>query len=77
MPKTIDEVADEFFNGNLAEMARANSVTPQLLSKWKKKGYMVMDGILMSPRREIVDESGKRIRDPADKANGSPSNDKN
>jgi len=61
--KTIDEVAAQHFKGNLAAMARANGVTPQLLARWKARGYKVVSGVLYSPLRELVDANGERIRD--------------
>lgn len=63
MSKTIDDVAKEYFGGNLAAMARANAMQPALLSRHKAKGWIVVDGVLMSPRRELVDADGERIRD--------------
>jgi len=63
MSKTIDDIAKQYFGGNLAEMARANGMQPALLSRHKAKGWIVVDGVLMSPRRELVDANGNRIRE--------------
>ena len=63
MIKTIDQVAEEFFGGNLAAMARANNISAPLLSRYKAKGWVVVDGVLMTPRRELVDAQGKPIGD--------------
>lgn len=63
MSKTIDQIADDYFGGSLGKMAQVNNITPQLLSRWKKLGYVVVNGVVMSPRRELRDVDGNLIRD--------------
>jgi hypothetical protein len=63
MAKTIDEIAAQYFGGNLTRMAQANSMTPQLLSRYKAKGCVVIDGVLMKPWRSLVDANGQEITD--------------
>lgn len=70
MIKTIDQVAEEFFGGNLAAMARANKISAPLLSRYKAKGWIVVNGVLMSPRRELVDATGNPIGDRAGLVSG-------
>mgnify|MGYP001063214828 CR=1 FL=1 len=65
---TYDEFMDEFFNSttlsltdhiminhddNNAAFARKNNVLPQQVTEWKNKGFVVVDGKLYSPRREL------------------------
>lgn len=66
--KTIDQVAEQYFGGNLAAMARANNISAPLLSRYKSKGWVVVNGVLMTPRRQLVDANGNPIRDCADQS---------
>ncbi|HHA1396891.1 TPA: hypothetical protein ACOEOW_003870 [Enterobacter hormaechei subsp. xiangfangensis] len=61
MVKTIDQIANEFFGGNLKRMAIANDMQPSLLSRNKAAGWLVVNGVLMSPRRQLVDNEGRPI----------------
>lgn len=61
MAKTIKQIADEYYGGSMSKMAEANNVTQPLLSRWKAKGYVVVDGVLMSPRRTLLDADGNPI----------------
>lgn len=62
--KTIKQIADEYFGGSLTRLAEANNTTQQMVSRWKKLGYVVIDGVVMCPRRSLLDASGNPIRDP-------------
>lgn len=66
MSKTIDQVAKEHFGGVLSDMAKANGVTRQLLSRWKKKGWVISNGMIMRPYRQLVDAKGNAIHDEPD-----------
>ncbi|MEE9647981.1 hypothetical protein [Enterobacter soli] len=61
MVKTIDQIANEYFGGNLKRMAIANDMQPSLLSRNKAAGWLVVNGVLMSPRRQLVDSEGQPI----------------
>ena len=65
---TYDEFMIEFFNSpilsladhiminhndNNAAFARKNNVKPQQVTEWKNKGFVVADGKLYSPRRDL------------------------
>lgn len=49
----LTEYIEEYFDGNKAEFARVNEVTPQHVTKWVNGEYIVVDGKLYSPRREL------------------------
>ena len=59
--KTIEQVAADHFGGNIAQMARANDMQASLLYRHKAQGWLVVNGVLMSPRRQLVDADGKAI----------------
>lgn len=71
---TIDETAARHFGGNLTSMAIANDITPQLLSRWKRKGWLVADGVIMRPHRQLVDSNGNAIGGAAEKGEETPKN---
>ena len=39
--------------GNQAAFARKQGVKPQQVTQWIEKGFIVVDGVLYSPRREL------------------------
>jgi len=39
--------------GVSAALARSESVEPQQITKWKRKKYIVVDGVLYSPMRTL------------------------
>lgn len=39
--------------GNQAAFARAQDVKPQQVTQWIEKGFIVVDGVLYSPRRTL------------------------
>ena len=39
--------------GNQAAFAQSLNVKPQQITQWIKKGFIVVDGVLYSPRREL------------------------
>lgn len=49
----LTEYIEKYYSGNKAEFARDNDVIPQHVTKWVKGGYIVVDGIIYSPRREV------------------------
>lgn len=50
---TIIEYVNANFNGNQAAFARHMSVDAQTVRKWIRADWIVVDGALYSPRREI------------------------
>lgn len=44
---------EEKFDGNQAEFARHAGVMSQQVTQWIKKGFIVVNGTLYSPRRDI------------------------
>lgn len=49
----LTEYIEEYYAGNKAEFARDNDVIPQHVTKWVNGDYIVIDGKLYSPRREL------------------------
>ncbi|HDG1101530.1 TPA: hypothetical protein PCY80_000297 [Klebsiella aerogenes] len=47
------EYIDKNYGGNKSEFARSQGVLPQMVNKWINGDYIVIDGVLYSPRREI------------------------
>lgn len=43
----------EHFEGNQSAFAKHCDVKAQQVTVWLKKGFIVVDGVLFSPRREI------------------------
>ena len=39
--------------GNQAAFAQSVNVKPQQITQWIKKGFIVVDGVLYSPRRDL------------------------
>lgn len=53
--KLIDYI-DKYYGGNKSEFARVNDVLPQAITKWIAGDYIVIDGVLYSPRRELKEK---------------------
>ena len=47
------EYIEENYNGNQASFAQAQNVKPPQVTQWIKKGFVVFDGVLYSPRRTL------------------------
>ena len=41
------------YSGNQAAFARDNNIRPQQVTEWINKGFIVVNGVLYSPRREL------------------------
>ncbi|MEJ5074354.1 hypothetical protein WH357_18760 [Enterobacter ludwigii] len=50
----IVEYIDLYFEGNKSAFARRMNVTPQQVTKWVNDGWIIIDGQLYSPRRELA-----------------------
>lgn len=50
----LTEYIDKYYGGNKSEFARANGVMPQQVNNWINGNYVVIDGFLYSPRRELA-----------------------
>ena len=48
----IDYIAAKY-SGSQVEFAKAQGVMPQQVTQWIKKGFIVVDGLLYSPRRKL------------------------
>jgi len=51
--KIVDYI-DLYFEGNKSAFARRMNVTPQQVTKWVRDGWIILDGQLYSPRRELA-----------------------
>lgn len=59
---SIVEYIEIYFNGNKSEFARHMNVTPQQVTKWVNDGWIISDGRLYSPKRNVsVDNIMKEI----------------
>lgn len=50
---TLQEYINQHYNGSQAEFARAAGVQRQQVTQWISKKFIVVDGALYSPRREL------------------------
>lgn len=50
----LSEHIDLFFNGNKSAFAKSMSVTPQQVTKWVNDDWIIVDGNLYSPKRELA-----------------------
>ncbi len=50
---TLLEYIQQKFYGSQAEFARAQGVAPAQVTQWIKKGFIVVDDVLYSPRRKL------------------------
>lgn len=48
------EYINENFSGSQVEFAKYLDVKPQQITQWIGKGFIVVNGILYSPRRDIL-----------------------
>ncbi|MGG8042492.1 helix-turn-helix domain-containing protein [Klebsiella aerogenes] len=49
----LTEYIDKYYGGNKSEFARENGVMPQQVNNWVNGDYIVIAGVLYSPRREL------------------------
>lgn len=59
--QTIHEYVDFHHGGVLTEFAHSQGVSKQAVNGWIKKGFMIFDNRLYSPRRVFRDTSQRRI----------------
>lgn len=45
---------DTYYGGRQADFARAQGVQPAQVTQWIKKGFIVVEHVLYSPRRELA-----------------------
>jgi len=53
----LNDFINKYHSGNKAAFAEANGVLPQQVTQWVNKGFIVVGGILYSPRRELKNGS--------------------
>jgi hypothetical protein len=51
---TLTEHIQKQYGGNQAAFAQSQNVKPQQITQWIAKGFIVVDGVLYSPRRELI-----------------------
>jgi hypothetical protein len=51
--KLIDYIENKYC-GNQAAFAQSQNVKPQQITQWINKEFIVVDGVLYSPRRELT-----------------------
>lgn len=51
---SVQEVINGLYKGNNSAFARANGVSRQAVQKWIVDGWMIGNGYLYSPKREVV-----------------------
>lgn len=52
---TLADYIKAHYNGAKAEFAKAQGVKPPQVYQWLEKGFIVVDGVLYSPRRPLVE----------------------
>ena len=50
---TLDDYIDECHKGSQRNFAKAHGVKPPQVTQWLEKEFIVVDGVLYSPRREL------------------------
>ena len=50
---SLQEYIDKHFGGSQAAFAKAQGVKPPQVTQWIHKGFIVVDDVLYSPRREL------------------------
>ncbi|EMY0636051.1 hypothetical protein AAIC24_001811 [Providencia rettgeri] len=51
---TLIEYIEIYYSGNQSSFAASCDVKPQQVTQWINKGFIVVDHILYSPRRELT-----------------------
>lgn len=49
----LTEYIEKYFEGNKSEFARSEGVDQSQIHQWIGKGFIVVDGVMYSPRREL------------------------
>ncbi len=49
----ITDYIDEHHGGNKAAFARSQKVAPQAVTKWVNAGWIILNGKLYGPKREL------------------------
>lgn len=55
---SLSDYIEKHFGGDNTAFAKAQGVKPQQVTQWKNKGFIVVDHVLYSPRRELKVTSG-------------------
>ena len=55
----LADYIDKKFMGNQAAFARSIDVKPQQITQWLNKEFIVLNGIIYSPRRELILKTGE------------------
>lgn len=50
----LEDYINTHHEGNKAAFARSMNTIPQTVTRWVNDGFIVVDGVLYSPRREIL-----------------------
>ena len=50
---TLTEYIEKQHGGSQSEFARANEVHRSQVTQWLNKNFIVVDGVMYSPRREL------------------------
>ena len=50
---SLQEYINKHFGGNQAAFAKAQGVKPPQVTQWINKGFIVIDDVLYSPRRDL------------------------
>ncbi|HAV1520140.1 TPA: hypothetical protein JG825_003459 [Vibrio parahaemolyticus] len=57
----LQQYIDVFYGGSNTGFAVAQGVKPQQVTQWKNNGFIVVEHVLYSPRRELAEvEPSKR-----------------
>lgn len=57
--KLLDYI-QKHYSGNQAAFAKSQDVKPQQVTKWLKMNCIVVEGVLYSPRRELIKLAKKK-----------------
>ncbi|CAI1770580.1 Uncharacterised protein [Serratia quinivorans] len=49
----LTEYIEKYFNGNKSEFARSEGVNQSQVHQWIGKDFIVVDGVMYSPRRDL------------------------
>ncbi|MCV3264917.1 hypothetical protein OGZ01_30440 (plasmid) [Vibrio harveyi] len=62
----LQQYIDLFYDGSNTDFAVAQGVKPQQVTQWKNNGFIVVEHVLYSPRRELA---GREVEPPKLKRN--------
>lgn len=58
----LQQYIDLFYDGSNTDFAVAQGVKPQQVTQWKNNGFIVVEHVLYSPRRELAEVEPPKLK---------------